>query len=109
MSYKEDLKINVYSLEDELVKQPGLYFKYAEDLAEAERVKSKLKNKLDLLLAAKDLATAYFPLIFPQVVGSVAETSTRPGAKAGKVPPPGMSLHSMTNQWSGFSPSAGFP
>jgi hypothetical protein len=52
--FKKELEIDKYSLEDECIRQPNLYAKYAELYAEAEREMALAKLERDKVLAELD-------------------------------------------------------
>ena len=54
MSYEEDIKINKYKLDEELVKQPQLYLHWAEQHAEAVAERDEKRVELDLIRAEID-------------------------------------------------------
>jgi hypothetical protein len=54
-SYEEELRIDPDNLDHEWEAQPGLYQRYSEMLANAEKEKADLKEELDVLKAKKDL------------------------------------------------------
>ena len=56
MSYEKDLQIEEYSLEKEWLKQPSLFLKYSEKTAEADSIRKKAKENLDVISAEIDLA-----------------------------------------------------
>ena len=53
-NYKEDLQIDMNSLETEWEKQPVLYMEYAEQLAEANRERDYKKQVLEIVTAELD-------------------------------------------------------
>lgn len=54
MSYRTDLKIDRYNLDDELVRQPQLYMQYALRAAEASIEKQEAKDRLEIVKADLD-------------------------------------------------------
>jgi len=54
MSYRRDLKIDRYNLDDELVRQPQLYMDWALKAAEASVEKTEAKDRLDIVKADLD-------------------------------------------------------
>ena len=52
--YKGDLKIDKYSLDEELVNQPSLFMKWAEEYVFALERRDKAKEKLDIVKAEID-------------------------------------------------------
>lgn len=53
-NFSDDVKINKYKLEEECEKQAGLYFYWAEKLADARSSLNEEKDKLDFILAEMD-------------------------------------------------------
>jgi len=49
--YKQDLFIDQYKLDNELIKQPQLFMKWALDYAEASIKREEARNKLELIKA----------------------------------------------------------
>ena len=54
MGYKEDLEINEMALDQEWIKQPGLYLKYSIEAAEADFDRKKAKQNLEVIQAETD-------------------------------------------------------
>ena len=52
--FKKDIEIDIHSLDEQWVKQPQLYAKYAEQAVNASFDKDKLKEQLDLIEAELD-------------------------------------------------------
>ena len=53
-TYEEDLKIDLNKLEEEWLKQPTLYMKYAEMVAQSQRERDKAKEQIELARAELD-------------------------------------------------------
>lgn len=56
MEYEKDLGIDPYALDEEWLRQPGLYMRYSEAVAEAQRVRDQAKEKIDVEKAVLDQA-----------------------------------------------------
>lgn len=54
MGYKEDLQIEFYNLENNLIEQPGLYMKYAQEGVNINEKKDRLKQELEVLKSNLD-------------------------------------------------------
>jgi hypothetical protein len=54
MGFKEDLKIDKYSLDEEWIKQPSLFLEWAEKVVDAQTERDKTKDQLDLIKAELD-------------------------------------------------------
>jgi len=54
-SFKNDIRIDRFQLDVEVEKQPSLMQFYSESLAEAKAMKDEAKNKLEFVLASRDL------------------------------------------------------
>jgi hypothetical protein len=62
MSFKDDLKIDKYSLDEEWLKQPSLFLQWAEETVEAQSVRDRCKDVLDLTRAELDSDVRSNPL-----------------------------------------------
>lgn len=54
MGYKEDLEIDKYALDSEIVRQAQLFIEWSENWAQAMFEKDKLKERLDIAMAEAD-------------------------------------------------------
>ena len=54
-NFKDDVALNRFQLDVESEKQPSLMQHYAELLAEAKALRDEAKNKLDFVIASRDL------------------------------------------------------
>jgi hypothetical protein len=64
MDYEKDLQIDKYGLDDEWAKQAHLFHHWSIILAEAEMVRDKAKENIDLVKAELDLAIRSDPSKF---------------------------------------------
>ena len=62
--FKEIVKINKFHLDEEWLGQPSLFYTFAEELAEAQRVYDKLKEKLEIVKAELSIAIVKKPSNF---------------------------------------------
>jgi len=53
-NYENDLAIDPHALDDEWLLHPNLYMKYSEALAQAQKSRDKIKEKLDVTRAQVD-------------------------------------------------------
>ncbi|MCJ7747871.1 MAG: hypothetical protein MUP27_09010 [Desulfobacterales bacterium] len=64
MEYEKDLGIDPFMLDEEWLRQPGLFMKYSEAAAEAQRVRDLVKEKVDVIKAELDQAIRKDPAKF---------------------------------------------
>ena len=55
LNYENDLEIDEYHLDKEWLQQPMVFMRYSEKAAEADRVKKKVKEHLDIVQAEVDM------------------------------------------------------
>lgn len=72
--YKDDLEIDINSLDHEWEKQPVLYMQHAEELAEANRERDTQKQKLEIVTAELSKAARTDPDIAVEI-GKLTENS----------------------------------
>ena len=53
-NYENDLAIDPHALDEEWLRHPGFYMKYAEELANAQKARDKAKERLDVIRAEID-------------------------------------------------------
>jgi len=56
LDYEQELAIDPHSLDEEWLRQSGLYMKYSEAAAEAERIRDLAKEKINVVRAELDKA-----------------------------------------------------
>jgi len=61
-NYEQDLAIDPHSLDEEWLRQPGLYMKYSKEAANAERVRDLAKEKVGVVKAELDRAIRKEPI-----------------------------------------------
>lgn len=62
--YEQDLGIDPMQLDEEWLRQPGLYMRYSEMAAEAQKVRDQAKEKVDVIKAELDRAIRKDPAKF---------------------------------------------
>jgi hypothetical protein len=72
MDFENDLSIDKYALDNEWAKQAHLYHKWSILLAEAERVRDKTEENIDIVKAELDLAIRSDPSTFG--LGKITES-----------------------------------
>ncbi len=77
-NYEQDLAIDPHSLDEEWLRQPGLYMKYCEAAVEAEKIRDKAKERVSVVKAELDREIRKDPAKFglekmtePMVAGSI--------------------------------------
>lgn len=75
MGYKEDLKIDKFSLDEELQNQASLFMQYVQDFAESVFDRDKVKQQLELEYAEIDEKIRKNPDLFG--IDKVTETAIR--------------------------------
>ena len=78
--YESDVFIDIHALDEELFRQPSLFIKWAEKLANATTERDRIKNKLELLrgevaLDIREHSDAYKFKITEETVKSLVETA----------------------------------
>jgi len=76
LKYKKQLKINSYNLEEELIKQPQLYFEWASASVQATKEKEAEKNKLDIIKAEVERKIRSNPEKYGSTEGAVKNAIT---------------------------------
>jgi len=71
MDYEEEAKIDIHSLEDEWIHQPGLFIKYADAAADARLAMDQAKTGLETMIATIALEARNNPDKFG--IGKVTE------------------------------------
>ena len=64
LNYEQDLAIDPYCLDEEWLKQPGLYMKYSFMAAEAQKRRDQLKERLEVIKAELDRDIRENPIKF---------------------------------------------
>ena len=72
-NYEQDLAVDPHSLDEEWLRQPGLYMKYSEATAEAEKKRNQAKESVDVVKAELDRAIRKDPAKYG--IDKVTETA----------------------------------
>ena len=64
MGYKDDLRIDRHTLDEEWMRQPGLFAKYSEEYAESIFLRDKAKDQMELINAEIDSDVRADPVEF---------------------------------------------